>query len=206
MRKTTVAAGLFLAASSCALATAALASETVAYTYDAFGRLVATTSSGNVNNGVTTTVGYDPAGNRSTFSVSGVSGAAPPPPPPPPPPAPTPPPPPPPPPPSPPPPPPPPPPASNQPPVAVDDRFRATTCSATFDVLANDSDPDGDPLTITSVSGDAAQVGSMGIQSNLLTWQHSSNSGGSHSGTYTIGDGRGGTATANFTVQDLSSC
>jgi hypothetical protein len=38
-----VAARLFLATSSCALATAAVASETTTYTYDALGRLVATT-------------------------------------------------------------------------------------------------------------------------------------------------------------------
>src|SRR5690349_7348302 len=47
----------------------------------------------------------------------------------------------------------------NHPPVAVDDH--ATTAEDTavvVDVLANDSDPDGDPLTITNVSGDGATV------------------------------------------------
>jgi hypothetical protein len=44
MRSKTVAARLFLASSSCALATASLASETTTYTYDALGRLVVTSS------------------------------------------------------------------------------------------------------------------------------------------------------------------
>lgn len=47
------------------------ASETVTYTYDALGRLVATSHSGGVNNGLQTGVSYDPAGNRSNYTVSG---------------------------------------------------------------------------------------------------------------------------------------
>ena len=56
MRRKTVAAKLLLASSSCALATAALASETITYSYDALGRLVATSSSGSVNNGLATSM------------------------------------------------------------------------------------------------------------------------------------------------------
>src|SRR3954465_10388512 len=82
MRRKSAAARLFLATSSCALATAALASETTTYTYDALGRLVATTSSGTVNNGLATSIAYDPAGNRSNYTVSGAAGGGPPPPPP----------------------------------------------------------------------------------------------------------------------------
>ncbi|HEY0130861.1 MAG TPA: Calx-beta domain-containing protein [Allosphingosinicella sp.] len=55
-----------------ALASAAIASETVTYSYDALGRLTAMTSSGSANNGVTTGIAYDPAGNRSAYNVSGV--------------------------------------------------------------------------------------------------------------------------------------
>jgi hypothetical protein len=47
------------------------AAETVTYTYDALGRLVATAHSGGVNNGLQTGISYDPAGNRSNYSVSG---------------------------------------------------------------------------------------------------------------------------------------
>ncbi|HEX8307793.1 MAG TPA: Calx-beta domain-containing protein [Allosphingosinicella sp.] len=63
-----------LAGSVLALASAAVASETVTYSYDALGRLTASSSSGTVNNGVTASIGYDAAGNRSIYAAS-VSGA-----------------------------------------------------------------------------------------------------------------------------------
>src|SRR4051812_28604292 len=47
------------------------ASDTVSYTYDALGRLVAVSTSGGVNNGISVATGYDPAGNRSSYNVSG---------------------------------------------------------------------------------------------------------------------------------------
>jgi hypothetical protein len=62
---------LFLAATSFALATAAQAGETKTYAYDALGRLVASSSSGSVNNGLATSIAYDPAGNRSCYTVTG---------------------------------------------------------------------------------------------------------------------------------------
>ena len=63
-------ARLLLAASAIAIADASEAGETVTYTYDALGRLTATSSSGAVNNGVATSIGYDPAGNRSNYTVA----------------------------------------------------------------------------------------------------------------------------------------
>lgn len=178
-------AARLLACSALALTTAAEAGETVTYDYDALGRLTATTGSGSVNNGVATGIAYDPAGNRSAYTVSGATGTPPPPEPPPPPAPPQ----------------PSPPPPSNQPPVAVSDSFQVQRCTATtFDVLANDSDPNGDPLTLTSVSGQAAQVGVMGIANNRLSWS-SGYSSGAFPGSYTVSDGRGGTATGGFTVQ-----
>jgi len=67
-----------LAGASIGLAlTPAAAGETTTYSYDALGRLVATTSSGTVNNGVATAIGYDPAGNRSNYAVSGAGGGGP---------------------------------------------------------------------------------------------------------------------------------
>lgn len=86
------------AAGALAAAGSAQASETVRYTYDALGRLVAVKSTGGPNEGVNVGTCYDRAGNRSTYTV-GTGGTPPPPCPPPPP--------------SPPPPPPPPPPASS---------------------------------------------------------------------------------------------
>jgi hypothetical protein len=70
-------AHFLLAGSTLAWAVAASASETTTYAYDALGRLTATSSSGTVNNGSATSVTYDPAGNRSGYTVT---GAAPPPP------------------------------------------------------------------------------------------------------------------------------
>jgi hypothetical protein len=58
-----------------ALATPADAGETVVYGYDALGRLVSTTSSGTVNSGLSTTIGYDPAGNRQSYAVATGGGA-----------------------------------------------------------------------------------------------------------------------------------
>ena len=65
---------LWLTASVVALASPARAGETVTYSYDALGRLTASSSSGTVNNGATSSIGYDAAGNRSVYAAS-VSGA-----------------------------------------------------------------------------------------------------------------------------------
>jgi hypothetical protein len=65
---------LWLTASALALASSARAGETVTYSYDALGRLTASSSSGTINSGVTSSIGYDAAGNRSIFAAS-VSGA-----------------------------------------------------------------------------------------------------------------------------------
>jgi hypothetical protein len=62
-----------LAASTFGLPPSAYASETTIYAYDALGRLVSTSSSGSVNNGVGTHIDYDPAGNRVNYAVSGSS-------------------------------------------------------------------------------------------------------------------------------------
>ncbi|WP_010543590.1 hypothetical protein [Sphingomonas elodea] len=51
---------------------AAIAAETVTYTYDAKGRLVRVVRSGSVNNGVQTQYTLDRADNRSNVKVTGV--------------------------------------------------------------------------------------------------------------------------------------
>ena len=49
----------------------AQAQETITYTYDELGRLKTVSSSGSVNNGQTTSVTFDAAGNRTNYTVSG---------------------------------------------------------------------------------------------------------------------------------------
>lgn len=54
-----------------ALAVPVLASETITYTYDALGRVVAVSRSGGASSGADSTYTYDAAGNRSQVSTSG---------------------------------------------------------------------------------------------------------------------------------------
>lgn len=52
-------------------ATAAVATETITYTYDARGRVVQVVHSGTANNGVSTSYSYDKAGNRTNVTTTG---------------------------------------------------------------------------------------------------------------------------------------
>ena len=78
--------------------------------------------------------------------------------------------------------------APNQPPHATNDS--ATTLqdtSVTIDVLANDSDPNGNPLTITAVS--APHHGTATIQGASIRYAPSVGYLGSDGFTYTVSDG-----------------
>jgi hypothetical protein len=75
MRRGIAIAGLLAAAA----AGAARASETVTYGYDGLGRLTGTATTGSVNDNAASAIGYDPAGNRKSYEVSGAPGPAPPP-------------------------------------------------------------------------------------------------------------------------------
>ena len=89
---------------------------------------------------------------------------------------------------------------SNQPPVAVDDS--ATTAEetpVTVDVLANDSDPDGDALTVVAV-GVPADGTAMDNSDGTVTYTPNSNFTGIDSFTYTIEDGQGGSSSATVTL------
>ncbi len=65
-------------------------------------------------------------------------------------------------------------------------------------VLGNDSDSNGDPLTISAVT--QGQYGSVVIGSGVVTYTPFTGYVGADSFTYTISDGNGGTATATVTV------
>ena len=86
----------------------------------------------------------------------------------------------------------------NQPPVAVDDAATVQSGgTGALSVLANDSDPDGDPLTITAVGAPAS--GTAAIVGNTIVYT-SGTAVGLDRFPYTISDGRGGTATAFINV------
>lgn len=97
--------------------------------------------------------------------------------------------------------------ATNQPPVANNDSGYSTTRDTAVTIaasalLANDTDPNGDPLTITGVSGGVNGTVSFNAQTNLVTFTPTTGYTGAASFSYAISDGRGGTATAtaNLTV------
>lgn len=88
----------------------------------------------------------------------------------------------------------------NDPPSAVDDS--ATTqqdTPVTVRVLDNDSDPNGDPLTVTEVTQPSNGTATVNPD-NTVTYSPHSGFIGTDSFTYTISDGRGGTATARVTI------
>ena len=87
----------------------------------------------------------------------------------------------------------------NEPPVAQDDA--ATTpfeTPVTVDVLANDSDPDGDPLAVDSTT--PAGHGSVANNGGSVTYTPAAGFSGTDSFGYTATDGNGGTASATVTV------
>ena len=96
---------------------------------------------------------------------------------------------------------------ANTPPVAVNDNIAtAPSVSLTFDPRLNDSDTDGDPLTIESARD--GLNGTVTINSNGLTVTYTPNEGFVGDGTsapddsfeYVISDGQGGTAMGTVSV------
>jgi|GEM_PF-1247577 len=87
----------------------------------------------------------------------------------------------------------------NRAPVAVNDTLSAVSgAEKTFNPLANDSDPDGDALTISAI-GTAAH-GTVTISNGQLVYKSAAGYTGSDSFTYTVSDGRGLTTTATVNV------
>lgn len=89
---------------------------------------------------------------------------------------------------------------ANRPPVATDDG--ATTpqdTPITIDVLANDTDPDGDPLSVSGVTtpDNGTVVNNSG---NSITYSPNPGFSGTDSFSYTVSDGQGGFDTATVTV------
>jgi hypothetical protein len=88
----------------------------------------------------------------------------------------------------------------NQPPVANPDSATTVTgAGVTIAVLANDSDPNADPLTVIAVGN--AVGGSAAINANnTVTFSPAAGFSGAASFTYTISDGRGLTASSGVNV------
>jgi hypothetical protein len=90
----------------------------------------------------------------------------------------------------------------NRPPTATDDTYTVVAGSdvAALDVLANDSDPDGDPLVVTAVGAGAAPVEL--IDDGTVAFEPPRTVPGSQqlAFTYDVADGRGGTDSAVVTV------
>ena len=91
----------------------------------------------------------------------------------------------------------------NHPPVARPDELGARPGRTTIlDVLANDTDPDGDVLTITSVSGIPDSSGKLELiqGGRALQFVPAPDLSGTVSFRYTVSDGRGGVAETNVDV------
>ena len=90
---------------------------------------------------------------------------------------------------------------SNTSPVANADTFTVDADSGTtnFTVLSNDTDTDGDTLSITGISGISAG-GTATVNGTQIAYQPATGFRGTETFTYAISDGNSGTASAQVTV------
>jgi len=87
----------------------------------------------------------------------------------------------------------------NQAPTAANDSATVSAgSSVTIDVLANDGDPNGDPLTIT-IDGPPSH-GTATVTNGKVVYTPNAGFSGADSFTYIVSDGKGGTATATVTI------
>jgi len=87
----------------------------------------------------------------------------------------------------------------NNPPVANGDSGSVEkNKSVTINVVGNDTDADGDSLSVQSVS--AASQGTVSYSGGSVTYTANWNASGSDSFTYTVSDGKGGTDTATVVI------
>jgi hypothetical protein len=89
--------------------------------------------------------------------------------------------------------------ADNQPPAAVDDSaVTLVNTPVEVPVLANDDDPDGDPLSIAAAG--APLHGTAVISGTVVWYTPATDFTGTDTFTYTISDGQGGTDTATVSI------
>ncbi len=90
---------------------------------------------------------------------------------------------------------------NGEPPVAVDDLLNIDEDGlGSIDVLANDRDPDGTPLSIQSVSG-SAKGATLSVSGGTINYKPVPDSNGTDTLTYTLVDDRGNTAVGTVTVK-----
>lgn len=95
--------------------------------------------------------------------------------------------------------------ATNSPPNAVNDSLEAfgyfgATASGTLDVRLNDTDPEGNPLTITGLTNGTKGTTTLLSNGSVYYFTNTTTAMGADSFTYTISDGAGGTDTATVNV------
>ncbi|MCB1621681.1 MAG: tandem-95 repeat protein [Thiothrix sp.] len=94
----------------------------------------------------------------------------------------------------------------NQAPQANDDSFQTKINTAlALDVLGNDSDADGDVLTVIAFDASEIKGGTVTLQDGLLVYTPVADFTGEDSFTYTVSDGQGHTASATVTITVTSS-
>lgn len=91
--------------------------------------------------------------------------------------------------------------STNRAPVATPDLVDLLTNDGTwsFNTIANDTDPDGDTLTIVSFTQPDLNSGGLTLEGNTFTYEVPTQVGET-SFTYVISDGNGGTATGQVTM------
>lgn len=173
-----------LLATTTLCAAVAFAGETITYSYDDLGRLVRSSYSGTVNDNQIHTTCFDENDNRTRYRsdplgvpatcptpVSAPIGTPTPPPPPPP----------------------------NNPPIANTDVVNVPACAGVLaNLVVNDTDPDGDTLMIVSVQTSSVADVSIYDQQRISVTGYWPNTHGWI--TYTISDGRGGSATGSIHI------
>ena len=92
--------------------------------------------------------------------------------------------------------------APNHAPVASDDQYRVSAIyDSELNVLANDTDSDGDVLNIVGVTQPVKKVGTVSILGNKIKFIPNGRFD-NDTFTYTISDGKGGLSTATVTLID----
>ncbi|MBC6421189.1 MAG: tandem-95 repeat protein [Hormoscilla sp. SP12CHS1] len=93
-----------------------------------------------------------------------------------------------------------------QPPVAADDSAVTTSATdVTIDVLANDTDADGDSLSISSIGTETPNGGTLSLSGNEVVYTPEATFSGTDSFTYSITDSQGGNNSATVSVTVIAN-